>query len=83
MHGLVAKVLQLSELEVDGEKIRCRMSKVALVYDKHFFEAVESRVHFQEIDDHTLRLFKVSVDHRYLRVDKETERERVRSDPPD
>jgi hypothetical protein len=69
MHCLVAEVLKLSELKVDGEKVHCRPNMVALVYGKHFFDGVESRVHFQEINDHILRLFEVSVDHRYLQTD--------------
>jgi hypothetical protein len=73
MHCLVAEVFELSELEVDGEKVRCRSNKVALVYGKHFFDAVESRVHFHKINDHIFRLFEVPVDHRYLRIDQEAE----------
>jgi hypothetical protein len=77
MHCLVAEVLKLSELEVDGEKVRCRPNTVALVHGKHFFDAVESRVHIQEINDHILRLFEVSVDHRYLQIDQEAERDEL------
>jgi hypothetical protein len=42
MHCLVAEVFELSELEVDGKKVRGRSKKVVLVRDKHFFDAVES-----------------------------------------
>jgi hypothetical protein len=70
MHDSVAEVLQLSELEVDREKVRCRSQRDTLVGDKHFFDVVKSCIHFQEIVDHIFRLLKVSVDHRYLRIDQ-------------
>jgi hypothetical protein len=42
MHGFIAEVLELGELEMDREKVGRRSEKVIPVGSKHLFDTVKS-----------------------------------------